>query len=151
MLLFLCALCCAPMTWHWALVQVWRRSAAPGAGGLGSVWRCASVGEMHAEPLHSVAFSPDGSLLAVGGATCASLWDPMHNALVGTLVPGKGPSVTGGLRHVAFLPRSALVVLASQRQLSVRAGRGLGLRGMRARRRVRCCGCSAPFCASARK
>ncbi len=84
--------------------KVWVRTAqkhrahavAGTAGGKGaSSWRCAAVGSYRNQPLGACAFSPDGSLLAVGTGSggAVTLWQPHSNTLIARLA---APPVTSG-------------------------------------------------------
>ena len=56
-------------------------------------WRCRSVGSYKRRPFGGVAFSGDGSLLAVGAGAAATLWDPFTNTLAAVL---PAPSSSSG-------------------------------------------------------
>jgi NET1-associated nuclear protein 1 (U3 small nucleolar RNA-associated protein 17) len=80
--------------------KVWARGGGGGDGQAGSPsssWRCASVGGYKRRPLGGAAFSPDGSLLAIGAGTTATLWDPVQCRLVAALVaPPLPPRAAAG-------------------------------------------------------
>ncbi len=52
----------------------------------GTKWSCRAVAQYREEAIHSVAFSKDGSLLAVSYGSRITLWDPITNALLTVLV-----------------------------------------------------------------
>ncbi|XP_066358798.1 LOW QUALITY PROTEIN: uncharacterized protein [Miscanthus floridulus] len=56
-----------------------------------SGWRCQSVGSYKKKPMTSVAFSADGSVLAVAAESVITLWDPDNNALVGVIAETLSP------------------------------------------------------------
>ncbi|CAD6267019.1 unnamed protein product [Miscanthus lutarioriparius] len=56
-----------------------------------SGWRCQSVGSYKKKPMTSVAFSADGSVLAVAAENVITLWDPDNNALVGVIAETLSP------------------------------------------------------------
>jgi NET1-associated nuclear protein 1 (U3 small nucleolar RNA-associated protein 17) len=64
--------------------KVWARGGTAAAAAPAS-WRCASVGGYKRRALGGAAFSPDGSLLAIGAGTTATLWDPVQCRLVAAL------------------------------------------------------------------
>jgi hypothetical protein len=72
--------------------QVWARAAAKGVA---ATWRCAAVGGFKGESLHAAAFAADGSLMALGGASSVTLWEPSANNHVATLAlpPNAGAPV----------------------------------------------------------
>jgi WD40 repeat protein len=70
----------------WELVE-------PKRADIGKHWKCRSISEFKNYQANSVAFSSDGSLLAVGFENVITLWDPLECCLKKTLViPGNRQS-----------------------------------------------------------
>jgi hypothetical protein len=69
-----------------------------------ATWRCAAVGGFKGEALHSAAFCADGSLMALGGTTSVTLWEPSANNHVATLAlpPNAGAPVRAPLPSSGF-------------------------------------------------
>lgn len=70
-------------------------------------WRCSSVGSYKRRQLHCCAFSPDGSILAIGAGRNATLWDPFTDAMLGVLcspVHGDEHAVLHNLVFVQHTP-----------------------------------------------
>jgi hypothetical protein len=86
-------------------------SGSDGGSSGSSHWRCAAVGGYKGLPLHCCSFSPDGSVLALGAAATATLWDHTDNSLVASLVPPPEYACSGHqLRQLLFLHNSPHVV-----------------------------------------
>jgi hypothetical protein len=90
-------------------VQVWVRHAAARRPGSQleqpTAWRCRSVGSYKGFPLHTAAFSPDGSVLAIAAGAAATLWDPASNRLVAALQPPAAAAAAGcSLAALHFVP-----------------------------------------------
>lgn len=76
---------------------------------LKSGWRCHSVGSYKKKPMTAVAFSGDGSVLAVAAETIVTLWDPVKNVLVAVI--GETPTQ---IVTLSFVGKSEYIVAACQ-------------------------------------
>lgn len=94
------------------------RSGAP-ATGTKCIWRCRSVGFFRDAPIGAMAFSGDGSLLAVSSGRLVPLWCPLTNALKGLLThatPGAAQGSDGEATPVhalAWMGQSPRLLTAS--------------------------------------
>jgi len=79
-------------------------------------WNCTGVGHYRSYPTSCGAFSADGSLLAVSYGQVLTLWDPYTLTLKNTLLH---PSPSDIIRHVAFIPGTALLLTSTPRALYV--------------------------------
>lgn len=88
-------------------------------------WVCQATVPFKRGPARCVAFSPDGSLLAVSCGAAVALWDPLAVRLLTVLVDprgGAGGSGGSGGAEVAalhFLPDTPRLVCATRRALTV--------------------------------
>lgn len=73
-------------------------------------WRCRSVGSYQQKPMHCVAFSPDGTLLAVGAEEFITLWNPSSNGLVHVLAR----STVQPVKLLYFSPTTQCLISASR-------------------------------------
>eukprot|EP00854_Cymbomonas_tetramitiformis_P014559 gene14559-17208_t len=87
--------------------KIWQRAPEKGGG----AWSIRSVASYGDEPLHSAAFSPDGSLLAIGGMAI-TLWDAHHHTHSATLVPP--PGQPGAVKTLTFVASSPFLVVATK-------------------------------------
>ncbi|KAF5198269.1 Transducin family protein / WD-40 repeat family protein [Thalictrum thalictroides] len=76
---------------------------------LKSGWRCHSVGSYKKKPMTAVAFSADGSVLAVAAETIITLWDPDKNVLVAVI----GEALTR-IVALSFVGKSEYIVSVSR-------------------------------------
>lgn len=93
--------------------RIWSRAGSAAAAATTTPpprWRCRAAGGYKRRPLGCCAFSPDGSLLAVGAGGAATLWDPRENALLAALPPPAGLGCGGA--PGAMLPPPQLTQLA---------------------------------------
>jgi WD40 repeat protein len=100
------------------------RLAAGDGDGTVSVWSLPSPVLLAGTPVNSVAFSPAGSLLAVGSQTL-QLWNPVTRSPVATAAPPGGTFVNA----VAFAPSGRMVAAGygnGMVQLRGRSGAALG-------------------------
>lgn len=74
-----------------------------------SGWTCHAVGSYKKKPMTAVAFSADGSVLAVAAETVITLWDPETNILVAVIGETLAP-----IRTLSFVGKSEYIVSASQ-------------------------------------
>ncbi|KAF9604761.1 hypothetical protein IFM89_010263 [Coptis chinensis] len=91
--------------------KVWVRSSSirkkdqvPSKSG----WRCHSVGSYKKRPMTAVAFSADGSVLAVAAETIITLWDADKNVLVAVIGEALAKIVS-----LSFVGKSEFIVSAS--------------------------------------
>ena len=98
-------------------------------GGKGYNWTCQASVPFQRGVSRCVAFSGDGSLLAVGCGANVALWDPLAVRLVGMLVldPSLPPSLASSastkarleIQSVEFIPNTPRLVTASQETLVI--------------------------------
>ncbi|KAB1204246.1 WD repeat-containing protein 75 [Morella rubra] len=74
-----------------------------------SGWACLAVGAYKKKPMTAVAFSSDGSVLAVAAETVITLWDPNKNVLVAVIGDTLTPIVS-----LSFAGKSEYLVSVSQ-------------------------------------
>jgi WD40 repeat protein len=89
--------------------KVWTRQPAKGGESpeekLMLPWQCRSVGFYRKLAANCAAFSPDGSLLAIGYGPYATLWEPQSSTLREVLPPTtRGVSPIKGLAFIASSP-----------------------------------------------
>ncbi|KAF5749410.1 hypothetical protein HS088_TW04G01379 [Tripterygium wilfordii] len=73
-----------------------------------SSWTCHAVGSYKKKPMTAVAFSGDGSVLAVAAETVITLWDPDKNVIVAVMGEAIMPIV-----NLSFVGNSEYLVAAS--------------------------------------
>jgi hypothetical protein len=103
-----CACTSALSVFHAFLLLLCQQCQHAGRTHQAHTQHCDSRADM---PMTAAAYSPDGSVLAVGGRATITLWQPMANALMATLVAPSCPR-TSRLTHIAFLPQSPYLVTA---------------------------------------
>ncbi|KAM1329081.1 hypothetical protein ACFX15_012710 [Malus domestica] len=74
-----------------------------------SGWMCHAVGSYKNKPMTAVAFSGDGSVLAVAAENIITLWDPNNNALVAVIGEMQMPIAT-----LSFAGKSEYLVSVTQ-------------------------------------
>ncbi|KAK2971977.1 hypothetical protein RJ640_004997 [Escallonia rubra] len=72
-------------------------------------WTCHAIGSYKKKPMTAVAFSFDGSVLAVAAAMVITLWDPEKNVLVAVIGESLEPIVS-----LSFIGKSEYLVSASR-------------------------------------
>ncbi|CAL5220765.1 g2829 [Coccomyxa viridis] len=91
-------------------LAIWQRIAAKGGPSAAhmpsTTWRCFSTSTYRDEPMSAVAFSGDGSLVAVAMPGSVTLWDPAANSLVAVLAhpPAASSVAVSSLSFVAETP-----------------------------------------------
>ena len=95
-------------------------SGAAGDGAASYVWRCRSVGYYRGQPCSTAAFSPDGSVLAIGSGAVVSVWDPLANTLLFTLThPIDDIETNDCVKKVMFLQGTPLIVTLTNDRIVV--------------------------------
>lgn len=95
--------------------KVWSLSGTSATDGY--FWRCRSVGYYRGQRCSSAAFSPDGSVLAIGSGAVVSFWDPIANTLLFALT--HSISSDDEVKKVVFLPGTPLVVTTTNSRIVV--------------------------------
>lgn len=97
--------------------KIWTRQSTTHSGSNGSgkttTWRCGAVGSLRDEPLTACAFSPDGSILAVGSVFgTISLWNAVETSLLGVLPLPYKPQLDGmaAIQQLAFIAKTPLLI-----------------------------------------
>ena len=81
-----------------------------------SVWVCQSAITYAQDPITSMAFSADGSVLAVAYGTSITLWDPIKHTLLTVL---SYPEPADDLTHLEFAGNTVYLVAASKSSVFV--------------------------------
>lgn len=78
-------------------------------------WVCRSVGHYKTSACTSCAFSPDGSLLAVGYDNMLTLWNPISNILLSEIYHPDSKAI----KHINFIADTSYVITCTESRLFV--------------------------------
>lgn len=97
--------------------KIWEQKGREHAPGSKQMWVCRSVGDYKGKTASALAFSTDGSLLAVAFKSTIALWDPISNTFRRSLTFTNCRDEL--IKCLAFVPSSHYLVSATANQMFV--------------------------------